>query len=604
MDGENKRISFEEQYQSLIMNAPGAILVMQDGKYIFANPAGAETLGYDSPEDLEGIAVIDTIAPEFRNHICRRIDNLETGRRNTPLEMKVFRRDGSVLWMESTSIPISYNNRPAGLIMGIDITERKKAEEAYRTSEKEKSFILDTMKELYAYYTTDLEIIWVNRAAADLVGLNREALVGRRCYTIWHRRATPCPSCPALKAIAERRVQEAEITTPDGKEWLMRGFPVFSEEGSIIGAIEFAQDITAQKRTERELRNNEDTLRIIFNNVKDAIYIHSIGGEGLPGKILEVNQVAIDMFGYNREEFLKLTILQLIADELRDQLPELMHELIESNSLTSDSIYVTKEGKPFPVEVSSQVLLMDGNRCVLSVVRDLSERKQALERIKRELKEKEILLKEIHHRVKNNLNIVSSLLSLQADQIETKQEAKDALLSSRNRVFSMALVHERLYQSKTLAHIEMEYYIKSLVEDLVKLYMKNLTLDVDIDIDDITMDITRAVPCGLIINELVTNALIHAFTDLHTGTLAISLKRGSGERNEHYALVVRDSGKGLPKGFLQEEKKSLGFQLVTVLAEQLGGTIAFDGSGGTEVILTFPAPPRSPGKQARSIRSP
>jgi len=204
--------------------------------------------------------------------------------------------------------------------------------------------------------------------------------------------------------------------------------------------------------------------------------------------------------------------------------------------------------------------------------------------LKRSLKEKEVLLKEIHHRVKNNLQIISSLIYLQSKNIQDEGTLQ-LFQDSQNRVKSMALIHEKLYQSKDLARIDFDEYIKSLVNHLFYSYRINLaTIKPQIDIDDISLSIDTAICCGIIINELVSNSLKHAFPAGKKGKIEIKLQR---KYQNEYILVVKDNGIGLPENVDFKHTKSLGLQLVCNLTDQLNGLVELERNSGTTFRITF-----------------
>jgi len=204
------------------------------------------------------------------------------------------------------------------------------------------------------------------------------------------------------------------------------------------------------------------------------------------------------------------------------------------------------------------------------------------------VREKEVLLKEMHHRVKNNLNVVASLLSLQSDQVGDSKDAKEALTASRNRIFSMALVHEDLYKSKNLSYVQMDSYIQSLLNELSGFYNPSARIQLISHIDDISLDIIHAVPCGIVLNELLTNAFKHAFSKDESGRIIVSLHE-SGPTAGEYVLSVQDNGAQLPETFEKRESESLGMQLVKILANQLNGELLIhrDTDGSKEFKIVF-----------------
>ena len=213
------------------------------------------------------------------------------------------------------------------------------------------------------------------------------------------------------------------------------------------------------------------------------------------------------------------------------------------------------------------------------------ERQRAEEQLIASLQEKEMLLQEIHHRVKNNLQVISSLLSLQASYIES-EEIQEIFKDSQHRVRSMALVHEKLYRSEDLARIDLAEYIRNLATFLFGSYRTTSgRITLEVQADDVFLGIDAAVPCGLMLNELISNALKHAFPDGRSGQLRVELRRNAVRQ---VSLTVRDNGVGLPPGFNLLETDSLGMQLVGTLADQLNGTLEIHSQGGTEFIITFP----------------
>jgi two-component sensor histidine kinase len=217
---------------------------------------------------------------------------------------------------------------------------------------------------------------------------------------------------------------------------------------------------------------------------------------------------------------------------------------------------------------------------------DLIEQKRIEAQLTASLREKEVLLKEIHHRVKNNLQVVASLLSLQSESLDDPQLLAH-FQESQHRVRAMALIHETLYQARDLAHVDFAQYVRALAADLLQAYaVDTARITLQTQTQEVWLDIDTAIPCSLILNELVTNAVKHAFPDGRPGEIHLDLRAEPGRTT----LQVRDTGVGVPDGLDVRQAESLGWQLVGMLTEQLGGTIDLNRAEGTAVTLTFPCP--------------
>jgi two-component sensor histidine kinase len=216
---------------------------------------------------------------------------------------------------------------------------------------------------------------------------------------------------------------------------------------------------------------------------------------------------------------------------------------------------------------------------------DMTLQKQNEEKIEASLKEKVVMIQEIHHRVKNNLQVIYSLLNLQSGYVRDP-DAQAMFKECRDRVKSMALIHEVLYRSRDLARVSFADYVKTLVENLYRSYVSQSTaITLKIDVKDVMLELDTAIPCGLIINELVSNALKYAFTGEKSGEIYVGVDLMGDDR---YRLVVRDNGKGFPPDIDFRKTQSLGLQLVTTLTEQLNGEIVLNRQAGTEFVITFP----------------
>jgi PAS domain S-box-containing protein len=366
-------------------------------------------------------------------------------------------------------------------------------------------------------------------------------------------------------------------------------FPL--ELGTIAAAINGMADKV--ERRDLELQRSEERYRaLFFGGEAPALLI-----ENDTGRIRDANRAACLFYGWAREELLELRIwdINLLPEE---EIRAAMRAVAAEGSRRFSFRHRLKDGGIRDVETFATIIEIDGIVYTYSLVFDVTDRIAAEAQVLRDLEEKTLLLKEIHHRVKNNLQIVSSLFYLQAEEIED-QSLKDLLRSSEDRIQSMSLAHEVIYQSPDLGAVDMERYLEQLVYWLTGNHPVE-GLVVDSRCEPIELALEKALACGLIINELVTNALVHGMPATGERRLVLRLlrnraKEGEGER---VLLEVRDFGPGLPPGLSPVESKSLGFSLVRSLTQQLGGRIEWssqaessgvaDASRGFAAKLSFP----------------
>jgi two-component sensor histidine kinase len=290
------------------------------------------------------------------------------------------------------------------------------------------------------------------------------------------------------------------------------------------------------------------------------------------------------MYGYSKEEMLDLTVRDIVPESVRRELPDIIGNGLNEGGFSLETFNMRKDGSVFPVDVNTRVVDFGDGEKVVVYVKDITERKRAEDKIKESLREKEVLLKEIHHRVKNNLQIISSLLNLQAGHV-TDEGLLATFRESQNRIKAMSLVHESLYKSDDLSRINFAEYIRTLVRRSFYTYGVSAgNISLEENIAEVYLDIDTSITVALIINELVSNTVKHAFPGGKTGKLKIDFGIENGGM---YLLKVSDNGVGLPKGFDPEEEESLGIGLVNALVKQLGADINIVGRKGTTVIISF-----------------
>ena len=335
-------------------------------------------------------------------------------------------------------------------------------------------------------------------------------------------------------------------------------------------------EIKERKQVEEALRESENKNRILLEAIPDSMFILSENGT-----YHDFRSKNDDLLSIPPDEIIGKNISNIgLSPNDLDLFFKHITRALKTNTLQEFEYELSPSSEMFQFE--SRIVKLNDQE-VLCIVRDMTEKKQIEDKVNRSLKEKDVLLQEIHHRVKNNLQIVSSLLSLQSRYIE-ETESIEIFRDSQNRIKSMALVHEKLYQSGDLTRIDLAEYIPDLVSDLFRSYGVNYNqVQFKVNSENISLDINTAIPCGLIINELVTNSIKHAFQGIIKGEIIIELKY----ENECLKMKVQDDGVGFPEEVNLNNIKTLGLQLVISLTKQLDGSIELIKEGGTCFNIIF-----------------
>ena len=348
--------------------------------------------------------------------------------------------------------------------------------------------------------------------------------------------------------------------------------------------------IVQRKRAEAALMQSEARYRLITDNMSDSVWLMDLNMN-----LTFVSPSAVKKRGFSIEELLSMSLEKHLTSDSYNAARKIIAEHLspEKLKIRDTEVSVTTE-----LEFMNKVGTSTWNEVTISLIRDqmgdpigfvgmnrdITARKKAEEILIASLHEKELLLREIHHRVKNNLQIIASLLYLQSITI-SDEFTVDVLRESQSRVKSMALIHEKLYRSKDLARIPFSIYLESLIETLKEAYgvrNENVTIEISVTPPDLSLNIETGIPCGLIINELISNALKYAFNDGRKGVIRIDMRHVTPQ---NYHLIIADNGCGLSEKIDFRNTTSLGLQLVNNLVTQLDGTIELDTSDGTKFSM-------------------
>lgn len=570
----------EERFRTLVETAPGMLMICDtQGNNIYVSPNCEKLTGY-TQEELKGtmkwwVHEDDTAAAKKAFE-----QTFQKGKSGKDFEYKAVKKNGDVWYASSTWEPLrDKEGSITGVVMQtVDITERKKTEEAQRESEEKYRSIFESIHDVY--FRTNLKGIvnLISPSVKTQAGWSPEEIIGKPDTDFF---ANPGDREAIMERLAKSGVvndYELRFLAKDGSliEASVSANFMLDKAGNPTGLEGILRNISERKRAEKELQAREAYLDQLFESAQEAIVMADNDG-----RALRINQEFKKLFGFAQDEIQGKVLDELIVPkELRSDATSITRNVAQGEKVAFEAIRCRKDGTLIIVSVLASPIIVNGEQAgTYGIYRDITERKMADEQIKASLKEKEILLQEVHHRVKNNMQIISSLLNLQSRHIKDKASL-ELFKSSQNRVKSMALIHERLYQSKDFTRIDVADYVQSLINHLFITYgVDRDKVRLKIDIKDVFLNINTAIPCGLIINELVSNSLKHAFPDGKKGEIEISMHPVNSDEIE---MTVRDSGAGMPEDMDFTNTKSLGLYLVSMLArDQLHGDVKLDKEGGT-----------------------
>ncbi len=493
-------------------------------------------------------------------------------------EERIVHEEGEVVF-DDKSIPV----RMKGTIQ--DITAFKRAEEKIQTLAN----AVESSNDAIVTESLDGIITSWNKAAEQIYGYSAEEILGKNVSILETNNIKGEIKNYSEKIKQGKKVQHYETlrSRKDGHiiNISVTLSPIFNASGEIVALSAIVRDISERKREEEALRKSEGRLRQIYESDMFGILYYN-----LDGSINDANDKFLEIVGYTRDA---LQAGQINWNKMTPPEYRLLdeHAIVElkSTGVTKpfEKEYIRKDGSRVPIILGIAIFDQAHDEGVAFVL-DITERKKTEKAL---VEVDKIRIKEIHHRIKNNLQVISSLLDLQAEKFQDK-EILEAFKESQNRVASMSLIHEELYKGKGNDTLDFSAYLRKLVENLLQTYnlsSKNILLFMDLE-KDAFFDMDIAVPLGIIVNELVSNSLKHAFAQGEKGEIRIRLCR-EGKNNEIrkslFSLTISDNGKGIPENVELKSLESLGLQLVNILVDQLDGEIGLKREQGTEFRITF-----------------
>jgi PAS domain S-box-containing protein len=468
-----------------------------------------------------------------------------------------------------------------------DVTEIEQA----RVELNRLTQIADKIKNGVYITDQDERIIWANEGFLRLTGFSMAELQGTLPIDrLMHDDTDP----EKVKSIRDNRKKGRAVSEQifirrkeRAGQWVnLEVSPIVNDREEYEGAINIVSDIQAQKEAEEHLRYHKTLFEQLFENSPIGLVL-----VGRDRKVIRVNEAFEVMFGYTEQELLDQEIDDFIVpEELQSTGVGLTAKTLGGEAFEEEAERVTKNGKRKTTLIAGTPVMMNGAiEAIYGMYVDISARVEAEHAVKQSLEEKNVLLQEVHHRVKNNLTIIKSLFELQADELDD-QKAKEALRISSLRIHTMAKVHELLYRSVNLVEISLEDYLSELLMGLTDMYrIWKSGISLHVDLDDVPISINQAIPLGLMMNELVSNACEHAFKN--KGDIWVR----SLVNDDQIQVSVRDNGVGLDDQLTQHlnediEIESVGMAIVQSLVKQLNGELQLvtKNKQGTQISVAFP----------------
>ena len=613
---EKELIGSEERYRSLVTNLPvGIFRSTLQGKVIFANTAMVEIYGYESVEELLRIPAEDYYT--LRDGRDKMLKKLEKKGYLLEYETQEKRKDNTQIRISTNYKKVWSEDDGIYYIDGVvaEITELKQAENKIRVERDKLKLLMDGLSQTKIGVDVvglDYKVISQNRILKDRFGDS----TGKICYKEYMGFDKPCSFCPMIEAIKNNVVKKVELKANDGRDYEILSAPLMDVDGTVDKVIEVVNDITERRRAEKIQKtlfnissalNTTDSMHELLSKIREylgsvidttnlyvALYDEKADMISLPFDVDEKDDYETFPAGKTLTKYVIKTGKSLFAtNELVESLTK---KGIVENIGTPSKIWL---GVPLKIEnkVIGVIAVQSYDDPDLFTEKDLEiltfvseevalaiKHIQADEQIRRELKEKVILLREVHHRVKNNLQVISGLLQLQQNEITTKEDALKGFASSQDRILAMAKAYELLLGSEYISEVSVGKYITSLAEQLKYNYDNHHKVNITYSLDELTISIEILDRLGLILNELITNAIKYAFEGRDSGNIHIELKNAE----DHMEIKISDNGIGIPRKFNIHESKTLGLSIVDMLTQQLRGTMKLDRKNGTSFTLVIP----------------
>src|SRR6056297_882977 len=591
---EEKLNQARKRYKSIIQSIDGVFWEAKADtfEFTFVSPQAKEMLGYSSEEWLsEPNFWKNRIHPDDRETAVAYCHRETQNGRNHEFEYRFIKADGSYIWLKDIVSVIEYNGVPK-LLRGllVDITEKiEREQQLNRTVERYEIVSKATSDTIWDFDLSDDKMLF-NNNIHTMFGYKPEEVSGVASW--WRNKIHPGDQLHVSQALRnaisfkeDRFQMEYRFRCADGtyKNIYDRAFLIKDETDEPVRIIGAMQDITNMVEEQEQMK----LLQSVVTNTNESVIISEANPDSRPGRnIVYVNNAFTAMTGYTADETISHSTDFLIgATTNSEKRQEFLSVLKKGRISEMENIYYRKDGGKIWVHTSGVPVENRSGVCThwVFISRDITDQKAQEEKILSSLKEKETLLAEIHHRVKNNLAVVSSLMELQSMNSENN-ELQSQLMSSVLRIKSMATVHEQLYQSNSFSKLQFSKGLKQLIQSVIETLQTNTKIDLEFVLDNVELSINQGIPCSLLMNEIVTNILKHGFGNRKTGQISVELR----QTGDMIMVEVKDDGCGLPDDFGVSESSSMGIQLIELLTQQLKGEKNFHSDkSGTTFTLRF-----------------
>ncbi len=586
----------EERYRDLFENATDLIQsVDRDGHFEYVNNAWRRALGY-SDEEVRSLELTDILHPEHRNAYLERHHRVMSGEQVDRVRTVFLAKDGREVHVEGTTNLRVIEAKPSVTrSIFTDMTHVDAARDQVQQHQAKLRALFESSDHMFWTVDKEIKLTSFNRGYGDMIvrlhgkrpeidlvpGRPRALFATSEYHAFWEQKYATAFSGKPMRF-------ETELVDQAGQRVCNEIFlsPVFDPEGVVTEVFGVGHEITEQKVAEDQVREKSARLQAIFQSSANMMIWTLDKDFRITSCNAHFQETIKADFGVELvvgDDFLAAPAA-MAAGENNDRYANQYKAALRGKPLQFEAELRDQQGATIWVQNFLNPIVVDGKVQEISCLAyDITDRKRSELELRQSLTEKEVLLKEVHHRVKNNLQVISSILSLQSAHVDGDERILELLRVSRDRIRSMSFIHESLYQNKTFSSIDMANYIDGLSRNLVMSYSLNGKITMERDLHRAELVLDQAIPCGLILNELISNSFKHAFPGGRAGTVKLGLRLDG----DLVSITVSDDGIGLPEGFSKTHGGNLGLELVRTLVEQLDGKLEIKAGAGVAYLLTF-----------------